>query len=142
MNVANQSKRRSRFAFTNAVRLVSSSAICVQRGHHFIHTVPFALLAADHQVDRDEDQLDPAGAHRVRQRFVGQRASIINQIRAFPLGRGIAIWQGLGERLGILATRSAVMSPGILRLVEDLAGDWRHLDARIEGLSGEIDALA
>jgi transposase len=30
----------------------------------------------------------------------------------------------------------------MLRLVEDLAGDWRRLDVRIEDLSGEIEALA
>jgi transposase len=30
----------------------------------------------------------------------------------------------------------------MLRVIEDLAGDWRHLDARIEGLSGEIETLA
>jgi transposase len=29
-----------------------------------------------------------------------------------------------------------------LRVIEDLAGDWRRLDDRIEGLSGEIEALA
>ena len=27
-------------------------------------------------------------------------------------------------------------------MIEDLAGDWRRLDERIEGLSGEIEALA
>jgi len=30
----------------------------------------------------------------------------------------------------------------MLRVIEDLAGDWRRLDERIESLSGEIDALA
>jgi transposase len=30
----------------------------------------------------------------------------------------------------------------MLRVIEDLAGDWRRLDERIEGLSGEIEALA
>jgi len=30
----------------------------------------------------------------------------------------------------------------MVRLIEDLAGDWRGLDERIEGLSGEIDGLA
>jgi hypothetical protein len=28
------------------------------------------------------------------------------------------------------------------RLIEDLAGDWRRLDERIEGLSAEIGVLA
>jgi transposase len=30
----------------------------------------------------------------------------------------------------------------MVHLIEDLAGDWRRLDERIEGLSGEIAALA
>jgi transposase len=30
----------------------------------------------------------------------------------------------------------------MLRVIENLAGDWRRLDERIEGLSGEIEALA
>jgi len=35
-----------------------------------------------------------------------------------------------------------VLSPRMLRIIEDLAGDWRRLDARIEDLSSEIEALA
>ena len=42
----------------------------------------------------------------------------------------------------ILAKRSDVLSPRMLRIVEGLAGDWRHLDERIEGVSGVIIALA
>jgi transposase len=37
------------------------------------------------------DQLDLQTLHRVRERFVGQRTGIINQIRAFMLERGIAV---------------------------------------------------
>jgi transposase len=92
------------------------------------------------------DQLDLQALHRVRERLVSQRTGIINQIRAFLLERGIAVRQGLRflrlELPGILATRTDVLSPRMLRVIEDLAGDWRHLDARIEGLSSEIDALA
>jgi transposase len=92
------------------------------------------------------EQLDLQALHRVRERLVSQRTGIINQIRAFLLERGIAVRQGLRflrvELPGILATRSDVLSPRMLRVVEDLAGDWRRLDARIEGLSGEIEALA
>jgi hypothetical protein len=54
---------------------------------------------------------------------------IINQIRAFLLERGIAVRQGLRflrtELPGILATRTDVLSPRILRVIEDLVGDWR-----------------
>ena len=92
------------------------------------------------------DQLDLQALHRVRERLVGQRTSIINQIRAFLLERGIAVRQGLrflrAELPGILATRNDVLSPRMLRIVEDLAADWRRLDERIEDLSGEIERLA
>jgi transposase len=43
---------------------------------------------------------------------------------------------------GILATRSESLSPRMVRLIEDLAGDWSRLDERIEGLSCEIETLA
>ena len=41
------------------------------------------------------EQLDLQGLHRVRERLVCQRTSVINQIRAFLLERGIAVRQGL-----------------------------------------------
>ena len=92
------------------------------------------------------EQLDLQAMHRVRERLVGQRTGVINQIRAFLLERGIAVRQGLrflrAELPGILATRTDVLSPRISRIVEDLVGDWRRLDERIKGLSGEIETLA
>jgi transposase len=92
------------------------------------------------------DQLDLQALHRVRERLVSQRTGIINQIRAFLLERGIAVRQGLrflrAEFPDILAKRTDVLSPRMLRIVEDLSGDWRRLDERIEGLSSEIEALA
>jgi transposase len=92
------------------------------------------------------DQLDLQALHRVRERLVGQRTGIINQIRAFLLERGVAVRQGLrflrAELPTILATRCEVLSPRMRCLIEDLVGDWRRLDERIEGLTGEIEALA
>jgi transposase len=92
------------------------------------------------------DQLDLQALHRVRERLVRQRTGIINQIRAFLLERGVTVRQGLrflrAELPGILATRTNVLSPRMLRIIEDLAGDWRRLDERIEGVSGEIEAVA
>jgi transposase len=92
------------------------------------------------------DQLDLQALHRVRERLVSQRTGIINQIRAFLLERGIAVRQGLrflqAELPGILATRTDALSPRMLRIIEDLTGDWHRLDERIEGLSDEIGALA
>ncbi|MEO8322018.1 MAG: IS110 family transposase, partial [Bradyrhizobium sp.] len=92
------------------------------------------------------EQLDLQALHRVRERLVSQRTGIINQIRAFMLERGIAVRQGIGflrkEVPTILATRTDALSPRMLRIIEELAGDWRRLDQRIDGLSGEIEALA
>jgi transposase len=60
--------------------------------------------------------------------------------------RAVSIRQGLRFlRLGlpdILATQTDVISPRMLRVIEDLAGDWRNLDARIEGITSEIETLA
>lgn len=92
------------------------------------------------------EQLDLQALHRVRERLVSQRTGIINQIRAFMLERGIAVRQGIGflrtELPTILATRTDALSPRMLRVIEELAGDWRRLDQRIDGLSSEIEALA
>jgi hypothetical protein len=59
------------------------------------------------------DQLDLQALHRVRERLVGQRTGIINQIRAFLLERGIAVRQDLrflrAELSSILAKRTDVL---------------------------------
>ena len=95
---------------------------------------------------KSADQLDLQALHRVRERLVSQRTGVINQIRAFLLERGVAVRQGRhflrAELPGILATSCEVLSARMVHLIEDLAGDWRRLDERIEGLSGEIAALA
>jgi len=92
------------------------------------------------------EQLDLQALHRVRERLVSQRTGIINQIRAFLLERGIAVRQGLRflrtELPRILATRSDVLSPRMVHVIEELSGDWRRLDERIKALSSEIETLA
>src|SRR5215471_7800769 len=81
------------------------------------------------------EQLDLQALHRVRERL-SQRTGIVNQIRAFLLERGITVRQGLRflriELPRILAAPSDVLSPRIVHTIEDLAGDWRLLDERIE----------
>jgi transposase len=92
------------------------------------------------------EQLDLQALHRVRERLVSQRTGIINQIRAFLLERGVTVRQGLrflrAELPRLLATPPDVLSPRMVRIIEDLADDWRRLDERVEGLSSEIAAIA
>ena len=71
---------------------------------------------------------------------------MINQIRSFLLERGIAVRQGLRflrqQLPEILAKRIDVLSPRMIRIIDDLSGDWRHLDERIEHVTEEIEVLA
>ena len=95
---------------------------------------------------KTDDQLDLQALHRVRSRLVGQRTAVINQIRSFLLERGIAVRQGprfLRQQLPeILAKRIDVLSPRMIGIIEDLSGDWRRLDERIERVTEEIQQLA
>jgi transposase len=95
---------------------------------------------------KSTEQLDLQAMHRIRERLVSQRTGFINQIRAFLLERGVAVRQGMRflrtELPIILATRDDELSPRMMRLIEDLASDWRRLDERIEALSDEIKTMA
>ena len=95
---------------------------------------------------KSNEQLDLQALHRVRSRLVSQRTAVINQIRGFLLERGIIVRQGLRflRQLlpDILAKRTDVLSPRMIRIVSDLAGDWRQLDDRIETVTDEIETLA
>ena len=95
---------------------------------------------------KTDDQLDLQALHRVRSRLIGQRTAVINQIRGFLLEHGITVRQGLRflrqQLPDILAKRSDVLSPRMIRIMEDLSGDWRRLDERIQHVTEEIEVLA
>jgi transposase len=95
---------------------------------------------------KTNEQLDLQTLHRVRSRLVSERTAVVNQIRGFLLERGIIVRQGLRflRQLlpDILAKRTDVLSPRMVRIVSDLAGDWRQLDDRIETVTDEIETLA
>jgi transposase len=95
---------------------------------------------------KTNDQLDLQALHRVRSRLIGQRTAVINQIRGFLLEHGIVVRQGLRflrqQLPDIPARRSDVLSPRMTRILEDLSGDWRHLDERIKHVTEEIEVLA
>ena len=91
------------------------------------------------------EQLDLQALHRSRSRLVRQRTAVINQIRAFLLERGIAVRQGpqsLRRAMPeILARPGDVLSPRLIRMIEGLCSDWRHLDGRVDDLTAEIETV-
>jgi transposase len=93
-----------------------------------------------------EAQLDVQTIHRVRQRLVGRRTALVNQLRAILLERGITVPQRrrvLETRLpAILADEQAGLSPRIRHLIEDMRAEWRELDTRIIAFDAELTAMA
>jgi transposase len=91
------------------------------------------------------DQMDLLALHRVRSCLVSQRTGGTNQIHSL-LERGITVRQGLSPlRQALpsnLASSSDALSPRIVRLIADLAEDWRQPYERIADISSEIEALA
>jgi transposase len=59
---------------------------------------------------------------------------------------GVIVPQGparLREILpSVLAQRTDVLSPRMIRLIEELADDWRRLDDRVDAVTSEVQALA
>jgi transposase len=95
---------------------------------------------------KSREQLDLQALHRVRQRLVGERTAVINQIRGFLLEHGITVRAGppaLRRALPeILADQRGVLSPGMAQLILDIDGDWRRLDERIGEVTASIEEAA
>jgi transposase len=95
---------------------------------------------------KSEDQLDMQTLHRARDRVVAQRTSLMNQLRALLLERGIVVPQGRAKlklRLAELVDPSCEeLSPRIRLLVEDMLTRWQALDDRIAMFDAEFMAEA
>ena len=95
---------------------------------------------------KSEAQLDLQSLHRARDRLVGGRTALINQLRAFLLERGIVVPQGrrkLELRLeGLLAAEQPSLSPRTRLLIEGMRAQWRGLDRRILAFGEEFAAHA
>jgi transposase len=91
---------------------------------------------------KSEEQLDMQSVHRVRQRLVGVRRTLVNQLRAILFERGISVAQGrqkLERAVDEMLSGSDVpLSPRVRVLVEDIRAEWRELDARIDALNDTI----
>jgi hypothetical protein len=84
--------------------------------------------------------------HSIRDQLVGDRTSLMNQIRSLLLERGHLVPQGrakLAVRLGeILDGDEPVLGFRIHRLVTDMRLRWKALDERIADLDAEFTETA
>src|SRR5690606_10580957 len=91
---------------------------------------------------KSEDQLDMQSLHRVRQRLVGARRTLLNQLRAILFERGHTIAQGRRKLElavdGMLADPDFPLSRRMRDLVEEIRAEWRQLDQRIDALNAEF----
>ena len=95
---------------------------------------------------KNEEQLDMQTLHRARDRTVGERTSLMNQLRAILLERGIIVPQGRAKlrlRLAELMRQGIEqLSSRIRRLIEDMLARWQTLDERIAAFDAEFSAEA
>ena len=95
---------------------------------------------------KTEDQLDLQALHRVRDRLVARRTSVINQIRAFLLERGISFRKGPAslrrQMPEILENGDEKLSPRMRGLLDFLWQEWKGLQLQIESLNEDLEQIA
>jgi transposase len=96
---------------------------------------------------KSEEQLDMQTLHRARDRLVGERTALINQLRAILLERGVTVAQGrrkLEQHLAAMldAGNDTPIGPRMRRLIDDMRAEWRELDHRIAAFDNEFAARA
>jgi transposase len=92
---------------------------------------------------KSQDQLDMQTLHRSRDRLVGERTALINQLRAILLERGMAAPKGkrkLEQFLIVLMDEQGGvgLSPRMILLVEDARTQWAAIDRRIAAFDAEF----
>ena|SRR2546422_338599 len=92
------------------------------------------------------EQLDLQAFHRVRDRLVARRTSVINQLRALLFERGIAVRQGrlhLERQLPeILEDADNDLSARMRALLQGLRDEWKTLEIEIAKVEKQIERLA
>jgi transposase len=95
---------------------------------------------------KSAEQLDMQSLHRVRDRLVGERTALINQLRAVLLERGITVPQGrrkLAQHLAaFLADEEVRLSARVQSLLKDMEAEWQAMDRRIEAFDEEFAVRA
>jgi len=96
---------------------------------------------------KSEERLDMQTLHRARDRLVGERTALINQLRAILLERGTVIAPGrrnLERELDatLCEEEGLAVSQRLLMLIKDMREEWRVLDSRITAFDDEFAARA
>jgi len=96
---------------------------------------------------KSDDQLDMQTLHRVRDRLVGERTALVNQMRAILFERGSTVPKGrrkLEQHLEAMPAPESdtSLSPRIRRLIDDMRTEWLELDRRIATFDNEFAARA
>lgn len=95
---------------------------------------------------KTQEQLDIQAMHRVRDRLVQRRTSLINEIRGFLLERGITfaarpihLYKNLPN---VLEDAEQNLSPRLRWLLQRLWQEWKQLDIDIEMITDEIERIS
>jgi transposase len=95
---------------------------------------------------KTDDQLDLQALHRVRDRLIARRTSVINQLRAFLLERGLVFAKSpakLRERMPeILENAEEDLTPRMRNLLALLWSEWKDLELQIEEMNDEVERIA
>ena len=95
---------------------------------------------------KTDDQLDLQALHRVRDRLMVRRTSVINQLRAFLLERGMVFAKSpirLREAIPeVLENANENLTPRLRNLVAMLWSEWKHMELQIQEMNEEIERIA
>jgi transposase len=95
---------------------------------------------------KTDDQLDLQALHRVRDRLITRRTSVINQLRAFLLERGLVFAKSpakLRERMPeILENAEEDLTPRMRNLLALLWNEWKYLEQQVVDLNHEVELIA
>jgi transposase len=90
--------------------------------------------------------LDLQALHRVRDRLIARRTSVINQLRAFLLERGLVFAKSpakLRERIPeTLENADEKITPRMRNLLALLWEEWKDLDQQLEDINQEVERIA
>jgi transposase len=95
---------------------------------------------------KTQDQLDLQALHRVRDRLMQRRTSLINQLRTFLLERGVTVRAGVAQlkrRISeLLETTEQAFSSRMAAVIQQPAEEWRQIERQLDQLNLEIKMVA